>query len=269
MNILIQLFRAARAGDEDELKLLLEKGVDIEMINSNGDTVLQVAADVGERGIMELLIANGANIEVVNREGKTILHVAAIRGNTDTIKLLIEKGANMNTKDNNGYTALHSVIRYGFIEAAKLLIANGANANTKTKYGDTPLHIAASQRHKEIVELLIEKIDNTDTIGSSSAGSSIDETNHDGKTLLVESIERRDINLIKQLIAKGADVNAICKGGNTALHVAAGDLEIYNLLIANGAKTDVKNNDGDTPYVVALKQEQEEVIRLIKNSPDY
>ncbi|WP_457639682.1 ankyrin repeat domain-containing protein [Persephonella sp.] len=66
----------------------------------------------------------------------------------------------------------------------------------------------------------------------------------------MKAVEKGDLELVKKLISKGANVNAKDKGGNTPLHWVArnGHLEIVKYLISCGAN---KNWDVRTPYDVA------------------
>ena len=65
-----------------------------------------------------------------------------------------------------------------------------------------------------------------------------------GKTLLHEAVESRRLDIVKVLLDKGADVNAVSNANDTALHIAAtnGDTDIINLLLSRNA--DIKKLDG-------------------------
>ncbi|MDP6527160.1 MAG: ankyrin repeat domain-containing protein, partial [Kiritimatiellia bacterium] len=76
------------------------------------------------------------------------------------------------------------------------------------------------------------------------------------------------IEAVKQAIATGADVNAKDKDmyrGATPLHPAAalGHKEISELLIANGANVNVKNEAGYTPLHLAASSGQKTTIGLL------
>lgn len=80
-----------------------------------------------------------------------------------------------------------------------------------------------------------------------------------------------DKQVVQQLIAKDAKVNARDKRGNTALmYAAANENEgAVRQLLAAGAKVDVRNNDGETALMKALdrrnfdKRPTEKVVRLL------
>ena len=66
---------------------------------------------------------------------------------------------------------------------------------------------------------------------------------------LLQALNRVDLEGIKDLLAKGADVNAKDDDGGTPLLIAVtlGNKEIAELLIANGADVNVKDKHGGTP----------------------
>lgn len=78
----------------------------------------------------------------------------------------------------------------------------------------------------------------------------------DGRTLLFFSAAIGAVDLIAQLLLlRNADVNHRCSGGLTALHFAAahGEHESVRLLLAHGARPDLRDNNNATPIDHALR----------------
>jgi ankyrin repeat protein len=88
------------------------------------------------------------------------------------------------------------------------------------------------------------------------------------KTPLHEAARYENLEMVRELIANGADVNAKDHCNSTPLHNAAryGYLEIVRELIANGADVNTKNNYGCTPLHYAAHNGFLETVReLISN----
>jgi ankyrin repeat protein len=113
-------FIAARAGDADVMRLLVEAGADPRLPNNQKTTPLMVASGMGVRGYhpvrerdaleaVKVCLDFGNDVNAVDALGETALHGTAYRGlsGSDTIiQLLVEKGAKLNVKDKFGWTPL-------------------------------------------------------------------------------------------------------------------------------------------------------------------
>ena len=115
------LIRAAKAGDNGAVKLLLAHGALPDLPNSLGITPLMAAAGIGSTTIDirarfrnelqcidtgKLLVAAGANVDAANDNGQTALHGAALWGWTAYVQFLADSGANLQAADRGGMTPL-------------------------------------------------------------------------------------------------------------------------------------------------------------------
>lgn len=123
--------------------------------------------------------------------------------------------------------------------------------NERIKEGETALHHAVQKGLIDPVKHLVEE-----------KGYDVDEIDSKGYTPLFCAVEKSDLEMIKYLIEKGADVNAYNKNGATALHIAA-DLEIVKLLVEKGAYLDVNDDDGKIPLHSAAKNGHLEVVNIL------
>src|SRR4051812_24915522 len=92
------LHLAAYFGLENVTSFLLNSNVP-ESRDSYSRTPLSWAAENGHEATVKLLLEKGADIESKERFGKTPLPLAANRGHEAVVKLLLEKGAEINLKD--------------------------------------------------------------------------------------------------------------------------------------------------------------------------
>ncbi|KAI9889411.1 MAG: hypothetical protein M1814_005347 [Vezdaea aestivalis] len=149
-----ELIAASFFGHELIVRLLSEKGADVEAKTNDGSTALYWAARNGHETVVKLLLEKGADVEAKGEYGWTALHWAARNGHEAIIKLLLEKGADIEAKGEYGSTALHWAARNGRETVVKLLLEKGADVEAKTNDGSTALHCAANNGHEAVVKLL-------------------------------------------------------------------------------------------------------------------
>jgi ankyrin repeat protein len=98
------------------------------------------AAREGQTEQVRRLIQEGVNVNVKGSNGNTPLHNASCRGHVDTVRYLLDSGANVNVKGWNGYTPLIDASWNGALEVVGILLDNGASVNDENDYGETALH---------------------------------------------------------------------------------------------------------------------------------
>ena len=130
---------ASARGHQNTVKLLLDRGVNVNQIDDN-KTPLHSACYNGHYEVVNLLIDNGADIGIVDRDGSTPLHNACQSAKSPkVVKLLLESGADVNALDKNGKPPLDILFQFhsdykGEEEIVKLLLDNGADINILVKY---------------------------------------------------------------------------------------------------------------------------------------
>lgn len=242
------LHQMAERGDIELVRLILKKGIDVNIRDMTGRTPLHhCASSDGKEGSNEMvpfLISQGAIVNVQDDEGRTALHWACMSGYYETAKLLISKGADVNMHDKGGLAPLHMVESP---RIADLLIGNGADINARTRDGRTPLHCAENDECIILLANFGADINARSGCGETplfnvvreghdegallilSKGADVDAMNVFGSTPLLEAVKNNDDNRIKLLVSHGADVNARDGLGRTPL-MLAGKLQ-------NGKKT--------------------------------
>ncbi len=155
---IIELVEAARQGNAQAVRSLLDQGADVNAARGDGMTALHRAAERGHAEVAELLIAASANVEAKTRIGSyTPLHLGSRGGHAAIIVMLLEAGGNPNAvTTNSGVTPLHlAAAAIEGAEAVAALLGHGADPNARARTGQTPLIFAAgSNRAPSVRELL-------------------------------------------------------------------------------------------------------------------
>eukprot|EP00117_Sycon_ciliatum_P016600 scpid24345/ scgid5754/ Ankyrin repeat domain-containing protein 23; Diabetes-related ankyrin repeat protein len=86
--------------------MLIGRGVDVDVCDSEFDEAPVHVASYGGHDSLRVLLENGANIDLPDKAGNTPLHLASRLGNYDGVRLLLEKGANVQVKNKDGQTSL-------------------------------------------------------------------------------------------------------------------------------------------------------------------
>jgi len=278
------LMLAARSGNLEAVKLLVEAGANVNATEKfRGQTALMLAAVENHASIVQALIAAGAQVNARTVEytfqdltggaggiihdrpqgALTALILAARQGSIDATERLIAAGADLNaTEPQYGFTALQTAIFNGHYPLAQQLLEKGANPNDGSLYivmemrnlatysnRPNPPESEGGVSHMDANPSLGTKDGSTPMMAAAGLGAP-----RGGDEEVTEAGDRNDpIDVMKALIAKGADVNAANDAGMTPLHYAAqrGSDRIIEFLASQGARFDVKNKQGRTPSELA------------------
>ncbi len=149
------LFAAIHRSDLNAIRALINRPVDIEGRNRQGDTALIYAVRMGHYPVIELLTARGARLDAVNNNGYSPLHIAAFSGRADIIRLLLARRANPDLRDLDGRTPLMHAINEEHVDAVHQLLRGGADPDLQLDNGQSALHVAAAKDSAAIIRLLL------------------------------------------------------------------------------------------------------------------
>lgn len=235
------VFYAAAMGNLELFQTFAPKGADLLITGKNGQTLLHAAAKSDNIQIATILLEKGIKVDARDKAQNTPLHIAANSGSIKMVRLFIDKGADIHAKTSDKYdrktfhsnyplgsTALHKAAKGKHPEIVKLLLDAGARVDTKTADGDTALFFAIIYNSPGSVGYLLAAGANTGLKGG-----------HRGYTPIYYA---RDVNIAAKLVKKGAKINTADKNGWTPLHEAAenSDLEMVKFLIGKGADINAK-----------------------------
>jgi ankyrin repeat protein len=296
---------AAERDDVDLVDALLKAGATAQVTNRHGTTPIHLAATNGNAVILERLIAAGADPNAALPDGETVLMTAARSGNVDAVKVLVDHGANVNAKEPHKgqtplmwaaaedraavvraltsagadvhaasagkFTPLLFAVRGGHIGSSKALLEAGADVNERMADGMSALVLAVYNAHYELAAFLLER--GADPNAAAQGWTALHQVawsrrpnrgfNLPGAvpTGTLDSLE-----LVKRLVARGADVNArmtkeprdgnrnmLNRIGATPFLMAAksADVPLMRALLDAGADPAIKTADGTSAIMAA------------------
>lgn len=225
----------------DVVELLLKRGADInahtKVTITKGEYVPARAAAASGAGIIRqraLPTPNG---------GMTPLLFAIRDGNADMMRLLLDRGAKIEESSGNHTTPLMIALLNGQVGMATELLKRGADPNAIDDYHRGALFAAIDLRnfnHEKYGDLPTDGIDPLDLIKAMlDKGANPNQqtdtvpvhglmqfdaswVNFDGETPFVRAALSGDIEVMRLLLAHGADPNIATKQGSTALMAASG-----------------------------------------------
>lgn len=158
----------------------------------------------------------------------TPLSLAAVQGDAAQMRKLIAQGADVNARDKDGLTSLMWAARKGDVEAARLLIEARADVNVRDcgSAGWTPLMHAIHKNQNDLARLLIERgADVNATAGDCHERKQV----QGGKTALAYAAANDNAEIVKALLAKGANPYGMHGARSALSYAVAGTLEINQL----------------------------------------
>jgi uncharacterized protein len=260
------LYLACTNRNADAVGALLAAGANPNAALLSGETVLMTCARAGNATAVRALLGRGANVNVKeSAHNQTALMWAAAQSHSPVVQALLERGADVRARSREyaqtvtsevtqragreelnysvprgGMTALLFAARSGDAESIRLLVAAGADVNDALPDGASALIVAAHSGHRQAAVTLLEK-------GANPNANTV------GYTALHAAVLRSDVDLVKALLARGADPNAPMTMG-TPVRRNSQDFELPKTLL------------GATPYALAAKFLEPEIMRALASA---
>jgi uncharacterized protein len=264
---------AATNGSAAMIERLLAAGADAKAALPEGETALMTASRAGNPDAVKVLLAHGADVNAKEGwKGQTALMWAAAENNAAVIRMLAEAGGDIRaTSSGAAFTPLLFAIRGGHIEATRALLDAGADVNGRLPDGMSGLVLAVYNAHYELAAVLLAH--GADPNAAAQGWTALHQIAwsrrpNRGFNLpgAVPTGSLDSLELVKTLVARGADVNArvtkeprdgnrnmLNRIGATPFVMAAksADVPLMRALLDSGADPAIKTADGTSALMVA------------------
>ncbi|MES2240033.1 MAG: ankyrin repeat domain-containing protein [Bacteroidota bacterium] len=222
-----------KANQTEIINYFLNKGVDINKADTDGNTALMNAATARDTEALELLLSKVKNINTQNAKGESVLSIAIQSGTPKTVELLLNKKANTAVLDKDGNS-----LGFYLIQSFRPQMMMGRSPESSNAPKEDPFEAKAK---------LLQ-----------ANGINLAQAKKDGNTLYHFAVLKNDIGLLKKIANLNIDINAKNKDGLTALHKAAMIAKndaILKYLLSIGAKKEIKTDFEETAYDLAKENE--------------
>lgn len=251
------LFSAVKANSPSTIQLLLDKGADKNKRDFLGNTALHTCIRWDAMEAAKVLIDNGIVIGAQNISGKTPLHEAAKANRLEMVELLLSNGADINAADSTGKTVLIDAIQEGNINLVKMLIDRGASPHIQEMYGRNAYHEAAESGNIDLINIIRE-----------AGGNPLSRDSY-GRTPLSLVLDKSDEAILAVL---GNDLNLTDSDGNTPIHLAVANRitpQKLSMLLSMHYPVNRRNSTGQTPLSIAVNNKYLDSVKvLLENGAD-
>lgn len=149
------LAMAVRGNSAEVVDLLIQKGADLKVVDSNGDNLAYylLQAYSGQRAEdfeskLKLLLSKGFDVAAVQKNGNSLYHLAVAKGDLALVKKIEPLKVDVNLKNKDGFTALHkAVMTAKDTNTLKYLLSIGAKKELTTDFKETTYELAAENEY--------------------------------------------------------------------------------------------------------------------------
>ena len=250
------LMIALENGDQKIVDALLKK-YDITKIKNEE---VFTAVRTGNTPIVSQLLNKGVDVNMKNDRGQSLIHLAILGQSAEMSEAIINYGADLEARDREGNTALLLASKQAKSQIAKLLITKDARINIKNNSGEMPLYLAIKNDLQDVVRELIQKNAQVDAVfeitkirNETSLG------NRMAKALVIHGIETNEITLVKQALKYRPKVGFLAANAYpNVLRKAAkkNRVDLFLLLIDNQANTKLEP-EGLSALHIAIDEKNE------------
>lgn len=252
-----QFIRAIREDNLDEIKKLVQQGLDINQPTAYGEYPLLETIRPKSLPVFEYLLAQGAQLNVVNRSGETPLMRSIRRENLAVFEKLLSHGVDIHQETKLG-SALGQAAQINNMAIAQRLLSKGASPNLAGQEARSPLAEAVRHKNTQMVRLLL------------AAGADPAPQQPQKLSPINAAAQGGHLQLLNQLIALGASPETKDITGETPLFYAVerGHLEIVERLFRLDASLLATNQENKTVLELNNSTYNNPVLKRLLAHPD-
>lgn len=266
------LLYTAAFGDVETIKLLEDKGINLNCKDSLGNTPFLIASKYGRIDIVKYLFDNNA------QQLQKGLLVSIENDQEEVAKFLIESGASLKPIDDgdNRQDALYEAAEAGNVSMIELILSNGYPLDSE--HDNLAFAVATQNIQLEAAQYLLDKGADVECEGDTTYLPALIDACLFGNLEVIKFLVKNGVDInggnikgdpigtaaeygntstVAYLINNGADINAVpeyedCPKDSSALMKAAhsGYLDIVKLLVENGADLEYQNETADNVTVI-------------------
>jgi serine/threonine-protein phosphatase 6 regulatory ankyrin repeat subunit B len=276
---------AVKNGHIDIVEIMLDdQRAEVNSKGKQGHTPLHYAVKRNDTELVKLLLKHKANPDIRNKQKLSSIDMAINEGSLEIMKELYGReaydklcdedllkhaikehwygviGTIIDTKGvevrlNDGKKALEYALEENNDEVIRFLLKKEININCKDSKGRTVVHKGVQQEDLELLKLA-KKIPSFNEVVNDTLN---------GKTPLLEAVEKGNYDAVKFLLENGADVKERDNNGETALQKAAraGKLEMVKYLIEKKSDVNIKTNDKKTLLHLASDSGNIDTVKFV------
>ncbi|MGB1227693.1 MAG: ankyrin repeat domain-containing protein [Poseidonibacter sp.] len=294
----------SKGGYIESVKWLLNNGANTEIENKEKETALFYSLHSNNLPLVTLLVEANANINHLNIYNRSLIQEATIASNNKLVEYLISKSKNLANADKYGNNLIFDALSNGKKEIIELvasldevdinhinhegntvlqqevvlknnniaisLLELGANPTIQDKKGKNFLFYAISKGYKnvEILEKAVELGCDVNSRASNNTTILIESINHLLNTPIELQEERKNhLLMIKELIAKGVDIQALDDKNESAFFAAtrSADEKLIEIFLSNkDIDINHQNNNGETVLSILILKGIENIKTIVK-----
>ncbi len=264
------LLEAVKHAKAETVKYLIDNGADVNVKNDYNETAMNFSLNnksiinstevINESEVIKMvqyLTDAGADVDNVDQFGRTTFADAVWEKQLKLAKKLLDLGARVDfVHPKTGTTTLTWICRYSNVKSIQFLLDNGADINHKDNENNNALYEAAIYNNADNVKILMEKgADPFIKVGSTNA--------------LKNSINNEFWEVVKIILSHIEDINFNYEDrGYGLVHEAVinDNAELLKIMIALGADLNQKNKFGSSPLSLAYYNKNQTIIDLLEDA---